>query len=108
MGNNHKPVVDYDKIAQLESFKKLTKKKNAFLWTLTVVFLVAYMLLPVLTSYTDILHQKAIGNITLVWFYAAGLFIMTWGLAHLYVAKASTFDREAKAVIEEYEGGRDA
>lgn len=108
MANNHKPVVDYDKIAQLESFKKLTKKKNAFLWTLTVFFLGAYMLLPVLTSYTDVLHQKAVGNITWVWFYAAGLFIMTWGLAHLYVAKANTYDREAKAVIEEYEGGRNA
>lgn len=97
------PVVDYEKIAQLESFKELTKKKNAFLWTLTAVFLVAYMLLPVLTSYTDILHKEAIGDITWVWIYSAGLFIMTWGLAHLYVAKASNFDRDAKAIIDEYE-----
>ena len=107
MGKN-KPVVDYEKIAQLESFKQLSRKKNSFLWTLTVIFLVAYMLLPVLTSYTDILHQKAIGEITWVWFYSAGLFIMTWGLAHLYVAKANSFDREAKAIIAEYEGGRNA
>lgn len=99
------PVVDYEKIAQLESFKQLTKKKNAFLWTLTAVFLVAYMLLPVLTSYTNILHQKAIGDITWVWIYSGGLFIMTWGLAHLYVAKANSFDRDAKAIIEEYERG---
>lgn len=106
MGNNQKPVVDYEKIAQLESFKKLTKKKSAFLWTITAIFLVAYMLLPVLTSFTEILHQKAIGYVTWVWFYAAGLFVMTWGLAHLYVAKANTFDRDAKAVIEEYEGGQ--
>ena len=107
MGKN-KPVVDYEKIAQLESFKQLSRKKNSFLWTLTVIFLVAYMLLPVLTSYTGILHQKVVGEITWVWFYAAGLFIMTWSLAHLYVAKANTFDREAKAIIKEYEGGRNA
>ncbi|WP_413367956.1 DUF485 domain-containing protein [Lysinibacillus sp. 3P01SB] len=99
------PVVDYEKIAQLESFKKLTKKKNAFLWTLTAVFMVAYMLLPVLTSYTEILHHKAIGDITWVWIYSGGLFIMTWVLAHLYVAKANSFDRDAKAIIEEYERG---
>jgi uncharacterized membrane protein (DUF485 family) len=99
------PVVDYEKIAQLESFKQLTKKKNAFLWTLTAVFMVAYMLLPVLTSYTEILHHKAIGDITWVWIYSGGLFIMTWGLAHLYVAKANSFDRDAKAIIEEYERG---
>ena len=104
MGNNQKHI-DYDKIAQLDSFKNLVKRKNSFLWTLTTIFLVAYMMLPVLTSYTDLLHQKALGNITWVWIYSAGLFLMTWGLAHLYVAKAGSFDREAKAIIEEYERG---
>lgn len=101
----NKVNVDYDKIASLESFKALSKKKNAYLWSMTVVFLVLYMLLPVLTSYTDLLHQKAIGNVTWVWLYALGLFIMTWSFAHIYVAKANTYDREAKAVIEEYQQG---
>ncbi len=105
MGNNQKPGIDYDKIAEMESYKQLSKKKNSFLWTLTVIFLVAYMLLPILTSYTQILHQKAIGEITWVWVYSAGLFIMTWGLAHLYVSKANSFDKEAKAIIDEYERG---
>ena len=102
----NKSNADYEKIAQLESFKALAKKKNSFLWTITAIFLVVYMLLPVLTSYTDVLHHKAFGNITWVWVYSLGLFIMTWGLAHIYVAKANTYDRDAKAVIEEYEGGR--
>ena len=99
------PLVDYEKIAQLESFKQLTKKKNSFLWTLTAVFMVAYLLLPVLTSYTKILHHPVIGDITWVWIYSAGLFIMTWALAHLYVAKANKFDRDAKSIIAEYERG---
>ena len=106
MGNNQKPIIDYDKIASQQSFKQLAKKKNSFLWTMTVIFLALYMLLPILTSYTDILHQKAFGDITWVWVYAAGLFIMTWGLAHFYVAKANKYDKEAKAIISEYEGGR--
>ena len=101
----NKPVVDYEKIAQLESFKALSKRKNSFLWTISVIFLAVYILLPVLTSFTEVLHQKAIGDITWVWLYSIGLFIMTWGLAHLYVSKANSYDREAKAVIEEYEGG---
>lgn len=102
----NKSNIDYEKIAQLDSFKALSKRKNSYLWTMTVVFLVAYMLLPVLTSYTDVLHQKAIGEVTWVWLYALGLFIMTWSFAHIYVAKANTFDRDAKAVIQEYEGGK--
>ncbi|MDN4492583.1 DUF485 domain-containing protein [Ureibacillus sp. BA0131] len=105
MAGNLRDNINYDKIAEMESFKQLTKKKNSFLWTLTVIFLSAYLLLPILTSFTEILHQKAVGEITWVWFYSAGLFIMTWGLAHLYVAKANSFDKEAKAIIEEYERG---
>jgi len=87
-------VIDYDAIAKQESFKALVRKKNAFLWSITVFFLAAYMLLPILTSYTTILHQKAIGEVTWVWIYAAGLFIMTWSLCHLYVAKANSYDKE--------------
>ncbi|ATP40293.1 hypothetical protein CSE16_09680 [Solibacillus sp. R5-41] len=106
MGKNQLRKIDYDKIASQESFKALSKRKNAFLWTLTAIFLTAYMMLPVLSSYTKILHQPAIGAITWVWVYAAGLFIMTWSLAHFYVAKANRFDKDAKAIIAEYEGGR--
>lgn len=106
MEENKKTVIDYDKIASQPSFKQLAKKKNSFLWTMTFIFLALYMLLPILTSYTDILHHKAIGDITWVWVYSAGLFIMTWGLAHFYVAKANKFDADAKAIIAEYEGGR--
>ena len=105
MAGNVKENINYDKIAEMESFKKLTKRKNNFLWTITVIFLAAYLLLPILTSFTEILHHKAVGEITWVWFYSAGLFIMTWGLAHLYVSKANSFDKEAKAIIEEYERG---
>ncbi|MGN7479678.1 DUF485 domain-containing protein [Solibacillus silvestris] len=106
MGNNQKPIIDYDKIASQQSFKQLAKKKNSFLWTMTVIFLALYMLLPILTSFTEILHQKAIGNITWVWIYSAGLFIMTWSLAHFYVSRANKYDAEAKAIIAEYEGGQ--
>ncbi|MEG0498161.1 MAG: DUF485 domain-containing protein [Carnobacterium sp.] len=98
-------VVDYDAIANQESFKALVRKKSTFLWSMTVFFLAAYMLLPILTSYTTILHQKVLGEVTGVWFYAGGLFVMTWSLCHLYVAKANSYDKEAQAIIAEYENG---
>ena len=106
MGNNQKPIIDYERIASQQSFKQLARKKNLFLWTMTAIFLALYMLLPILTSFTEILHQKAIGNITWVWIYSAGLFVMTWSFAHFYVARANKFDKEAKSIIAEYEGGR--
>lgn len=97
--------IDYERIAKMESFRQLSRKKNSFLWTMAVIFFVLYMLLPVLTSYTEILHQKAIGEITWVWFYSFGLFIMVWGLAHYYVGRANKFDKEAREIIDEYERG---
>ncbi|MBM7663714.1 uncharacterized membrane protein (DUF485 family) [Solibacillus kalamii] len=106
MGNNQRPIIDYERIASQQSFRQLARKKNSFLWSITAIFLVLYMLLPILTSFTEILHQKAIGDITWVWLYSAGLFIMTWGLAHFYVARANKYDAEAKAIIAEYEGGK--
>jgi len=99
------PPIDYDAIAKLDSYKALAKRKNSYLWSMTVLFLVAYMLLPILTSFTTVLHQKAVGDITLVWFYAFALFIMTWSMCHLYVAKANGFDKEAQAIITEYQNG---
>lgn len=105
MARNNQKAIDYDKIAEMQSFRKLSKKKNKFLWTVTVVFLAIYILLPVLTSYTNILHQKAFGEITWVWIYSLGLFVMVWALAHFYVGRASKFDKEAKDIIDEYERG---
>lgn len=105
MNQEREKQIDYEQISQLASFKALTKKKNRFLWSITAFFLTMYILLPILTSYTNLLHQKAVGDITWVWVYSAGLFIMTWVLAHYYVAKASTYDRLAKEIIEEYERG---
>lgn len=105
MAKKEEVIIDYEKIAQMDSFKRLSKRKNSFLWTMTVIFLIAYMILPILTSYTTVLHQKAIGDITWVWIYSGGLFVMTWSLAHLYVAKAGSFDKEAREIINEYERG---
>lgn len=105
MANIKQDVVDYDKIAAQQSFKDLVKRKKGFLWSITAFFLIAYMMLPILTSYTNILHQEAFGGISWVWLYSMGLFVMTWALCHFYVAKANQFDKEAKAIIEEYVSG---
>lgn len=101
------PVVDYAAIDRMESFNRFVKKKNTFLFSVAASFLTFYILLPIL-AFTSVLQQKAIGNITWVWIYALALFIMTISLCTLYVKMASKFDKEAAAVIAEYEkdGGR--
>lgn len=96
------PTIDYAAIDRMESFNKFVKKKNTFLFSVAAVFLTFYIFLPIL-AFTSVLQQKAIGSITWVWIYSLALFIMTIVLCTLYVKMAAKFDKEAAAVIAEYE-----
>ncbi len=93
--------IDYHAIEAMESFNSFVKKKNTFLFSITAVFLILYILLPIL-AFQPVLQQKFFGNITGVWVYSAGLFIMTIVLCTVYVKKAASFDKAAAAVLEEY------
>ncbi len=91
----------YEKMIETDKFKELMSKKKKFIVPLTIFFLVIYFTLPILTSYTKVLHAKAIGDITWVWIFALAQFIMTWTLVTIYMKKSATFDRLASEVIEE-------
>nr|MBO2505342.1 DUF485 domain-containing protein [Bacilli bacterium] len=96
--------INYDKINHMDSFNKFVRKKNAFLFGTTGIFLFLYILLPIL-AFTPVLQQKWIGNITGVWVYSAGLFVMTVVLCALYTKMAPKFDQIAADVLREYEQG---
>ncbi len=92
---------DYIAIDKMANFNTFVRKKNTFIFIMTGTFLTIYILLPIL-AFFPILQQKMIGNITGVWIYSAGLFLMTIIVCTLYVRRAAVFDRQAKAVIDEY------
>lgn len=94
--------IDYSKIDQMDSFNKLVKTKNTFLFGVTAVFLTLYILLPIL-AFTPVLQQKWIGSITGVWVYSAALFVMTVILCTVYTRMAPKFDKIAADVLREYE-----
>lgn len=104
--SEHKNIesIDYNAIEAMESFNKFVKKKNTFLFSITAIFLLLYILLPIL-AFQPVLQQKFVGNITGVWVYSAGLFIMTIVLCTVYVKKAASFDKAAAAVLAEYQKG---
>ena len=93
---------DYDKINKSDSFNKLVRKKNTFLFGTTAVFLILYILLPIL-AFQPVLQQKWFGNITGVWVYSAGLFIMTVVLCMVYTKMAPKFDKMVVNVLDEFE-----
>jgi len=95
-------TIDYEKIAASEPFQHLVSSKRKLLVPLTVFFLVFYFALPFLTSFTKVLNNYAIGDISWAWIFAFAQFIMTWTLCTVYVKKANKFDDMAGNILEEY------
>ena len=96
---------NYVAIAESSEFKALKKRKNKFILPISIFFLLFYISLPVLTSYTTVLNQPAIGDISWVWVFAMAQFIMTWTLCMIYVSKSNSFDKQASEIIEKEKAG---
>lgn len=89
-------------IEQMPAFNKVVRQKHLFLFSITACFLFIYILLPIL-AFQPILQKPLIGAITGVWFYSAGLFLMTIVLCTLYIRQAAKFDQKISDVIAEYQ-----
>lgn len=96
---------EYVNISESSEFKALSKRKAKFIVPMSITFLVLYFLLPLLSSFTSVLDGKAVGEITWIWVYSLGLFIMVWVLTVIYVKKAATFDKDADAINEKAKAG---
>lgn len=97
---------DFVRVTESSRFRELIKKKKKFIVPLTIFFMVFYFMLPILTSYTNVLERPAIGDISWAWIYAGAQFIMTWLLCTVYVRRFLKFDKEADEIIEtEIKGG---
>ncbi|MFJ7826033.1 DUF485 domain-containing protein [Psychrobacillus sp. NPDC096623] len=104
-GSNETKIPNYSAIAESTEFKTLKRKKNKFILPMTIFFLLSYILLPILTSYTTVLNNNAFGDIAWVWIYALALFVMTWALCMIYVRRANDFDKEAEKIFEKEKAG---
>jgi len=88
----------YSEIVRSEPFSRLMAKKKRFIVPMMLFFLVFYFILPIMTSYSQVLNQKAFGSITWAWVFASAQFLMTWVLCWLYSRKAVEFDRLADQI----------
>lgn len=93
--------LDYSKIAQSTSFKKLLSEKRSFILPMSLFFLVFYFSLPIMTAYSDVLNEMAFGDISWAWVFASAQFIMTWAFCGVYSNKARKFDQAVESIIEE-------
>ncbi|RZT22769.1 DUF485 domain-containing protein [Fictibacillus sp. BK138] len=91
----------YSEIVHSNYFKQLMEEKKRFILPMTLFFLLFYFSLPVLTAYSNVLNNKAIGDISWAWIFAFAQFIMTWALCMIYTKKAKRFDELAEKVVSE-------
>ena len=85
-------------------FQRLHAKKLAFLTGLMVFSLVYYFLLPIGAAYfTDIYKIKVYGVVNVGILFALSQFIVAWGIAFYYTAKAKDFDEMAAELVRDAE-----
>jgi uncharacterized membrane protein (DUF485 family) len=95
-------VVDWNRIAATEGFRRLVKAKLKFIVPATAFFVVYYFALPVLVGYApELMNRKVVGSVNVAYLFALSQFLMSWVVALLYVRAASRHDRMAREVVEE-------
>lgn len=95
-----------EQIAEDPKFRMFLRKKVLVLWTVVVLFLVFYMLLPIFAGYAKPLMAKyVIGFITFGYAFGLLYYFVAWGLAYVYVVLARRFDRDARVFAEEATNG---
>lgn len=94
------PSQEWDRIAAMDEFKKLTSTKRRFIIPATIFFIVYYFLLPVLVGYApNLMQTRVFGVLNLAYVFALSQFFVAWIIAALYVRAANKFDQNAKEVI---------
>src|SRR5215213_8760187 len=93
-------VVNWDRVAASEGFRKLVREKVKFIVPASVFFIVYYFALPVLVGYApEFMKRRVIGSINVAYLFALSQFFMSWAVALLYVRAASRHDRMAREVV---------
>lgn len=94
-------TIKFERVVEKQKFKELTQKRKRFIVPMTVFFLLFYFSLPILTSFTDVLTNPAVGDINWAWVLAFLQFIMTWTLVTLYMKKSASFDQITDEILKE-------
>ena len=100
-------VADWDRVAEMEEFKKLLARKRKFIAPATIFFVLYYFALPVLVGYAPgLMGRKVLGPLNLAYLFALSQFFMAWTIAALYVRAAGKWDELASNIISKLDGLR--
>ncbi|MGI8859171.1 MAG: DUF485 domain-containing protein [Rubrobacteraceae bacterium] len=98
---------EYSEIAETEAFRELMRRKRAFLVPTVVFVLLFFIMLPILSIFTDVLDGKVVGAISWAYLYAFAQFFLAWVVTFLYWRKANRWDELAGEAREEVSEGEE-
>ena len=83
-------TVDWAAIDRDPRFQALHKKKTSFLWSLMIVSIVYYFLLPIGAAYfPELFKIKVWGPVNVGLLFALSEFIVAWSVAGIYARRAN-------------------
>jgi uncharacterized membrane protein (DUF485 family) len=95
-------VVDWERLAASERFRKLLKAKRRFIVPAMIFFIAYYFALPVLIGYArPFMEKQVFGPVNIAYLFALSQFFMAWIIAALYVRAAARFDKMAAGVVSQ-------
>lgn len=94
-------TVNWAAVERDPRFQALHRKKTAFLWTLMIISVVYYFLLPVGAAYyQDLFKTKIWGPMNFGILFALSEFVVAWSIAFIYTRKANRdFDAMAAEIV---------
>jgi uncharacterized membrane protein (DUF485 family) len=94
----------WDRVAQMDDFKKLLAARKAFVIPATIFFVVYYFALPISVGYFPAFMQRKIwGPVNIAYLFALSQFLVAWLIAYLYVRAARRFDAYGETVSKDLE-----
>lgn len=91
-------------IARDPDFAALIRKKTSLILPATVFFVVYYFALPIAAGwFPDLMKKEVWGRVNVAYLFALSQFLMTWGLAFVYVWAATGWDRWEHQLLKKFE-----
>lgn len=95
-------VVDWERLAASERFRKLLRAKRRFIVPAMIFFIAYYFALPALIGYArPFMEKQVFGPVNIAYLFALSQFFMAWIIAALYVRAAARFDKMAAEVVSQ-------
>ncbi|HYP49281.1 MAG TPA: DUF485 domain-containing protein [Thermoleophilaceae bacterium] len=101
-GSDHHPQINWEAAERSPEFRELIRERRRFVVPATLFFLAWYFGFILLAGYApDFMGESVYEGLTVGYCLAFTQFLMTWGLAALYLRRAdSTFDPLAKKAAQ--------